>query len=74
MDLLDQELDQSKAFRGVLKPGEMLFTNNLIIPHARESFEDSDDPQKKRHKVRAWIQIFKTQRFVNTACNENVNH
>eukprot|EP01035_Chromulina_nebulosa_P024276 gene24276-31557_t len=56
MDLLDRELDAACCFKEALAPGDMAFTNNLFISHARNAFEDlpSETP---RHKVRAWLQI-----------------
>lgn len=56
MDALDKELDSVCCFEESLEPGDMVFSNNMIIAHARNSFEDvpGDIP---RHKVRAWIQI-----------------
>jgi hypothetical protein len=38
-----------------LKPGEMLFVNNRWIFHNRTAFEDFDDPERRRHYVRLWL-------------------
>jgi hypothetical protein len=35
--------------------GDMQFINNHAILHAREAFEDHDDPELKRHLLRMWI-------------------
>ena len=35
--------------------GDMQFINNHAILHAREAFEDYDDPEMKRHLLRMWI-------------------
>jgi hypothetical protein len=35
--------------------GDMQFINNHAILHAREAFEDYDDPELKRHLLRMWI-------------------
>ena len=35
--------------------GDMQFINNHSILHAREEFEDYDDPKLKRHLLRMWI-------------------
>lgn len=35
--------------------GDMQFINNHAILHAREAFEDFDDPEMKRHLLRMWI-------------------
>ena len=37
------------------KEGDMQFINNHAILHAREAFEDHDDPELKRHLLRMWI-------------------
>lgn len=37
------------------QPGDMQFINNHIILHAREAYEDHDDPALKRHLLRVWI-------------------
>jgi len=59
MDLLDAQLDQGCCFEEALQPGDMIYSNNMIVAHARNSFEDDDD-KPPRHKVRAWIQIQKS--------------
>lgn len=35
--------------------GDMQFINNHAILHAREEFEDYEDPELKRHLLRMWI-------------------
>ena len=35
--------------------GDMQFVNNHIILHAREEYEDYDEPERKRHLLRMWI-------------------
>lgn len=37
------------------QPGDMQFINNHTILHAREAYEDYDDPALKRHLLRVWI-------------------
>ena len=37
--------------------GDMQFINNHIILHAREEYEDYDEPERKRHLLRAWIAL-----------------
>jgi hypothetical protein len=41
---------------------DMQFINNHAILHAREAFEDHDDPQLKRHLLRMWIALPKARR------------
>jgi alpha-ketoglutarate-dependent taurine dioxygenase len=38
-----------------LQPGQMLFTSNRWILHNRTSFEDHEDPERRRHYVRLWL-------------------
>jgi hypothetical protein len=35
--------------------GDMQFLNNHVLVHAREAFEDYDEPDRKRHLLRMWI-------------------
>ena len=39
-----------------LEPGQMLFTNNHWILHNRTAFEDHEDPERRRHYVRLWLE------------------
>jgi SAM-dependent methyltransferase/alpha-ketoglutarate-dependent taurine dioxygenase len=55
MDVLDDKLDASKTFNQRLERGDMIFANNALIAHARDSFKDHPD-HRPRHLVRAWIQ------------------
>lgn len=41
--------------RMFFKEGDMQFINNHAILHAREAFEDYEDPELKRHLLRMWI-------------------
>lgn len=36
-----------------LRPGDLVFINNLAVMHAREAFYDS--PEHERHLVRLWL-------------------
>lgn len=42
--------------------GDMQLLNNHMLVHAREEFEDHDDPHLKRHLLRAWISLPKARR------------
>ena len=58
MDFLDQALDRECIFNENLKRGEMMYTNNMLVAHARNAFQD--DPtgaNPPRFKVRTWIQV-----------------
>jgi Taurine catabolism dioxygenase TauD, TfdA family len=39
-----------------LQPGDMLWVNNRWILHNRTAFEDHDEPERRRHYVRLWVQ------------------
>ncbi|NKB68377.1 MAG: TauD/TfdA family dioxygenase [Candidatus Latescibacteria bacterium] len=39
-----------------LGPGQMLFTNNRWILHNRTAFDDYDQPDRRRHYIRLWLQ------------------
>ncbi|MFF3573296.1 TauD/TfdA family dioxygenase [Nocardia jiangxiensis] len=42
--------------RAPLQVGEAVFINNYEVLHAREDFEDDEDPAKRRHLLRLWLQ------------------
>ena len=37
------------------QPGDIQFLNNARILHAREAYEDHDDPARRRHLLRLWL-------------------
>jgi hypothetical protein len=37
------------------EPGDVQLLNNATILHSRESYEDFDDPQRRRHLLRLWL-------------------
>ena len=39
------------------QPGDMQFINNHTVLHARQAYEDYDDPARKRHLLRVWIAL-----------------
>ncbi len=56
LDLVDQLCDDPEiqlAFE--LSPGDIQMACNFTILHARDSFEDHDEPEKKRHMLRLWL-------------------
>jgi alpha-ketoglutarate-dependent taurine dioxygenase len=44
------------AFQALLEPGEAVFVNNYEIVHARTGFVQHDDPARRRHLLRIWLQ------------------
>ena len=58
MDMLDRELDAACVFNAVMMPGEMVYSNNMLVAHARNAYKDNGGEEWTwRHKVRAWLQI-----------------
>lgn len=41
----------------MLEPGEMALWNNYTVLHSRTSYEDYDDPKRKRHLLRLWLDV-----------------
>lgn len=39
----------------LMEAGDLAFINNCVIMHTRTAFEDSDDPNLKRHLMRLWL-------------------
>jgi alpha-ketoglutarate-dependent taurine dioxygenase len=57
LDCLDRVAGQPRLrVEFSLRPEEMLFVNNRWILHNRTAFEDHDEPARKRHYVRLWLQ------------------
>jgi alpha-ketoglutarate-dependent taurine dioxygenase len=40
-----------------LDPGDIQLLNNYVTFHARTNFVDADEPAKKRHLLRLWLQL-----------------
>jgi hypothetical protein len=47
----DPEFHIEMAF----EPGDIQLLNNGRILHAREAYEDDDDPERRRHLLRLWL-------------------
>ena len=37
------------------RPGDIQLLNNAVILHAREAYDDYDEPERKRHLLRLWL-------------------
>ena len=37
------------------QPGDIQLLNNSVILHAREAYDDCDEPERKRHLLRLWL-------------------
>ena len=56
LDALDKILgDEELIAQDYQEPGEIIFINNLMIVHARTTFQDHPDPDRKRSLYRTWI-------------------
>ena len=38
------------------RPGDIQLLNNAVILHSREAYDDYDEPERKRHLLRLWLQ------------------
>ncbi|MBI3709217.1 MAG: TauD/TfdA family dioxygenase [Proteobacteria bacterium] len=41
----------------MLEPGEIMLTSNFTVLHARTAFQDHDEPERKRHLLRLWLDV-----------------
>ena len=37
------------------RPGDIQFLKNSVILHKRTAYEDSEEPERKRHLLRLWL-------------------
>ena len=58
LDILDTVANQEHLRLDMLmEPGDLQWANNYAIMHSRTSFEDSDDLEKRRKKLRLWLKM-----------------
>jgi hypothetical protein len=58
INFLDEVCERTELqLRFTMKSGEILLLNNWTSLHRRTSFEDSLDPQHKRHLLRVWLSM-----------------
>ncbi len=63
MDCLDEVLTNRDNFLDFqLEPGDLELANNYAVLHARDAFEDYDEPDLKRHCLRIWLTLAKDRR------------
>jgi len=56
LDLFDRAAnDPSLRLDMDLRPGDIQFVNNFTVLHSRTAFTDHDDPAKRRHLLRLWL-------------------
>lgn len=41
----------------LLEPGDLQWANNYAVMHSRSRFEDFDDPERRRKKLRLWLKM-----------------
>lgn len=62
LDLLDTLLpDPELAYSMVLQRGDLQILNNYVVVHSRTAFEDHADPALKRHLLRLWLSLPRSQ-------------
>ena len=58
LDLIDSILvDPDIRLDMLMEPGDIQFVNNYYIFHSRTSFEDYDEPERRRHLYRLWLKM-----------------
>ena len=56
LNLIDEIAhDPGFALKFITQPGEAVFFNNQTMLHNRTAFEDSEEPELKRHFMRLWL-------------------
>jgi TfdA family taurine catabolism dioxygenase TauD len=56
LDRYDEIANSARVFLDMwLQPGDIQLISNYTVIHARTAYEDFDDPQKKRHLLRLWL-------------------
>ena len=57
LDLLDELVKGDELrFDMSFEPGDIQYLNNHVAFHSRTQFEDDEDPAKRRHLMRIWLQ------------------
>ncbi|MGP9679305.1 TauD/TfdA family dioxygenase [Halomonas sp. AOP27-A1-41] len=56
MDVLDSlAADERFSYEMTLQAGDLQILNNHTVLHSRREFEDFEEPERRRHLLRAWI-------------------
>ena len=48
----------------ILEPGDLQWANNYTVLHSRIRFEDYDNPERRREKLRLWLKISNARQLV----------
>jgi len=60
LDYLDElALRPDLCFQDEFGPGDIQVVNNHTILHARTDYEDYPEPERRRHALRLWINLYK---------------
>jgi hypothetical protein len=58
LDVLDQVTAQDHLRLSMLmRPGDLQWANNYAVMHSRTDFEDFDEPERRRKKLRLWLKM-----------------
>lgn len=58
LDVLDQVASQEHLRLSMLmQPGDIQWANNYAVMHSRTDFEDFDEPERRRKKLRLWLKM-----------------
>ncbi len=58
LDILDSIIHMPELrLDMMLEPGDIQFANNHLALHSRTSFEDFDEPDKRRKLLRLWLKM-----------------
>ena len=54
---LMEQLAEELCFENDFEPGDIQFINNHVILHGRTAFQDHEDPKRRRHLLRLWLDV-----------------
>lgn len=58
LDILDNIIQQPELrLDMMLEPGDIQLANNHLVLHSRTSFEDFDEPERRRKLLRLWLKM-----------------
>ena len=58
LDVFDQIIHKEDIrLDMMLEPGDLLLANNYAVMHSRTSFEDFDEPERRRKLIRLWLKM-----------------
>jgi len=64
LDLYDQLADSPEYYVEMdLEPGDIQLISNHTIVHARTTYTDFDDPERRRHLLRLWLTMTSSDSF-----------